>query len=711
MNILNELKRHPLVVRAEQAQVPEGYEGAVSLVTFRYRSGAEEIEGMAAAPVQLQQGQSLPAIVFCHGGNRDLSPMRPETACRLAAAGYIGLGSQYRGCAGSTGTDGFGGEDVDDVIRLMDLAEKLSFVRPGGMYLLGHSRGGMMAYLCAARDSRVRAVAIGAGMADCFMMYRLREQAMKDVFHELVGGPPEQFHEEFVRRSAVCWPEKIQAPVLVCQGTNDWRVDPQQSYNMVKGLRAAGKECRLCVYENADHSLRGTKYYDDVFAWFAEHPLEEKEESCMQNISQELLSRCRAQYQTPGAAAAGAIRAVTKVGPLMAGMEPQAVRALPFSFSVDLAEDGVTDQGTSLRCWTFASLNPVRQHIARTLNLQERNFELSQNYTYFYDQLEKSGRFLSEMIARIEQPLDSPELVRMLRQPLADSGQWYIFADLAKKYGVVPKFVMPDTQCSPDTRYVTRTLGDKLRLGVKQLRDEYAQSRSTERLEALREQVLEGVFGILCRFLGVPPTKFTFEYRDRAGQWHCIADITPQDFFRTYGGCNPDDYMMIIHHPSEKRPFMQTYYMQDYTGKAPEHGSPAILLNAPLPLIKQAVIAQLKAGEQVVMGCDVAKQSSKPMGYMDAHLYAFEELFGTDLEMSKADRILYKGTCGTHLMSFSGVNLRADGTPDRWKVQNSYGQGMGIDGHYVMADSWFDVYVLCVVSRMSLAPESLKKAF
>lgn len=430
----------------------------------------------------------------------------------------------------------------------------------------------------------------------------------------------------------------------------------------------------------------------------------------MKNINEGLLKRCREKIAGDPCAAL-ATRAVMQVGPLQAAIDGEVARKLPFTFSIDLNEAGITDQGQSLRCWTFASLNPIRQHMAKTLDMQDQGFELSQNYTYFYDQLEKSGRCLSEAIARIEDPLDSPEMLRLLRQPVADNGQWYIFIDLASKYGVVPKSVMPDTQCSPDTRYVTRTLGDKLRLSIKQLRDDYAMHHSIERLEALREEQLEGVYGILCRFLGMPPTVFTFEFRDRKGQWHCLENITPQEFFRNYGGINPDDYMFVIHHPSAKRPFLQTYYIEDYTHKPPQRPCPAILLNADLPMIKQAVIAQLKAGEQVVMGCDVAKQSHKQIGLMDAQLYPYEELFGTELNMSKADRILYKGTCGTHIMSFSGVNLRPDGTPDRWKIQNSYGMSMGIAGHYVMSDSWFDEYVLSVVVRKDLAPAALREAY
>lgn len=95
---------------------------------------------------------------------------------------------------------------------------------------------------------------------------------MKDVFHELVGGSPEQMPEAFRARSAVCWPEKIIPPVLICQGMEDWRVIPQQAYDMDAALTRAGKEHKLTIYPGADHSLRGTSYLDDVIQWFQDHP-------------------------------------------------------------------------------------------------------------------------------------------------------------------------------------------------------------------------------------------------------------------------------------------------------------------------------------------------------------------------------------------------------------------------------------------------------
>ena len=93
---------------------------------------------------------------------------------------------------------------------------------------------------------------------------------------ELIGGTPEELPEEYKKRSAVYWADKILPPVLICQGTADWRVVPEQAYKMDRALTAAGQEHKLIVYEGADHSLQGTSYVKDVLDWFAAHPLLEE---------------------------------------------------------------------------------------------------------------------------------------------------------------------------------------------------------------------------------------------------------------------------------------------------------------------------------------------------------------------------------------------------------------------------------------------------
>lgn len=270
LDLVSILTADPAVISVEERQPEEPFVGAVRLFSLFYQSDGLRVAGYLSVPKELPQPG--PAAIFNRGGNREFGLLHPNAVCRLSARGYVALGSQYRGNGGGQGREEFGGAEIDDVIALIDLCQRLPFVRQGGVYMQGHSRGGMITYLCCARDSRIKAAAVGAGMSDCVTMYRSREQSMKDVFHELVGGSPEQLPEAFRARSAVCWPEKIIPPVLLCQGTDDWRVIPQQAYDMDAALTRAGKEHKLIVYPGADHSLRGTSYLDDVVQWFQDHP-------------------------------------------------------------------------------------------------------------------------------------------------------------------------------------------------------------------------------------------------------------------------------------------------------------------------------------------------------------------------------------------------------------------------------------------------------
>lgn len=274
MDYIHEIRALADVICLEKIETAEAYAAAVDTYRLRYRSGECEVEGYLALPKQITE--PIPAIIFNRGGNRDFAPLQPIWVSRYASYGYVSLGSQYRGNCGGTGREEFGGADVDDVIKLIDIALQLSFVRHEGVYMSGHSRGGMMTYRACARDSRIKAATIGAGVSDCFYMYYRfdgKEYDMRQDCDELIGGPPHEMPEEYVKRSAVCWADKIIPPVLIFQGTDDWRVYPGQAFAMDRALTAAGKEHKLVIFEGADHSLRGTTYIDDVIAWFRAHPL------------------------------------------------------------------------------------------------------------------------------------------------------------------------------------------------------------------------------------------------------------------------------------------------------------------------------------------------------------------------------------------------------------------------------------------------------
>lgn len=65
-------------------------------------------------------------------------------------------------------------------------------------------------------------------------------------------------------------------------------------------------------------------------------------------------------------------------------------------FSDRVKTKGITDQKSSGRCWLFTGLNVLRARMIEEYDLPE--FQLSQNYVFFYDQIEKANLFLQGII-------------------------------------------------------------------------------------------------------------------------------------------------------------------------------------------------------------------------------------------------------------------------------------------------------------------------
>lgn len=265
------LRENKKIINVRKENVPNEFKDFVELYSIRYISNEFEVEGYAAFPKN--KNKLLPGLIYNRGGNREFGTIKTILLCKLALAGFAVLASQYRGNCGGTGREKFGGDDVYDIINLIDIMLELNFVKNNGVYMLGQSRGGMMTYRACSIDKRIIAAVIMSGLADCVNMYNTREEGMKKVFHELVGGAPSECPEEFIKRSAVNWAEKINSPILICHGTADSKVKVEQAYRMADALKKAKKEYKLIIYENEEHSLKGTKWLKDSIEWLRQYPI------------------------------------------------------------------------------------------------------------------------------------------------------------------------------------------------------------------------------------------------------------------------------------------------------------------------------------------------------------------------------------------------------------------------------------------------------
>ena len=372
-------------------------------------------------------------------------------------------------------------------------------------------------------------------------------------------------------------------------------------------------------------------------------------------------------------------------------------------FSIDLATGKVANQKQSGRCWMFAALNTFRHKLLTTFQLKD--FELSQNYTFFWDKYEKANYFYENILNTADQPVTSREVAFLLQTPQQDGGQWDMIVSLFQKYGVVPKSVMPESSNSSNSRDLNNYLNKLLRKHAVLLRQMVLEEATEEEIQANREAMLQEVYNLLAISLGTPPTVFDFEYRDEEKNYHLDQGLTPQSFYDKYVDVDLDEYISIINAPTEDKPFMKSYTV-DMLGNVVD-GKQVKYLNLEMEDFKALAVKQLEQGESVWFGCDVGQSSTRDSGIMALDAYDVEDLFDVDLTMTKAERLDYGESLMTHAMVLTGVDL-IDGQSKKWKVENSWGEKVGEKGFFVMSDEWMDEYTYQIVVRKEfLTPEQL----
>lgn len=375
-------------------------------------------------------------------------------------------------------------------------------------------------------------------------------------------------------------------------------------------------------------------------------------------------------------------------------------------FSVDVTTGKVSNQKQSGRCWMFAALNTFRHKMLNDFNLKE--FELSQNHTFFWDKYEKANYFYENILATANEPLTSRKVSFLLQTPQQDGGQWDMIVSIFQKYGVVPKTVMPESSNSSNSRDLNNYLNKKLRKDAVALRQLVAEGKTAEDIQTAKEAMLEDIYRFLATSLGTPPETFDFEYRDEDKNYHIDRNLTPQSFYEKYVGVDLDDYVSIINAPTADKPYNQSYTVEMLGNVV--GGKEVKYLNVDMPTFKKLAIAQLEQGESVWFGCDVGQSSTRDTGIMALDAYDINDLFDIDFTMTKAERLDFGESLMTHAMVLTGVDL-IDGESTKWKVENSWGEKVGTNGFFVMSDAWMDEYTYQIVVRKEFLTAEQLAAF
>lgn len=360
-----------------------------------------------------------------------------------------------------------------------------------------------------------------------------------------------------------------------------------------------------------------------------------------------------------------------------------------FTFSVDIKTMSVCNQQRSGRCWIFSASTVLREIIAKKLGIKD-NFEISQNYISYFDKLEKYNYYMESVIDLIlkGETKDSRRMNFLLAMGVGDGGQWDMYVDLVKKYGIVPKSVFPETKQSNGTHASSQIANAALRKFTSE-----AYQKKDEGIDALHElktEYMKKLYALFTSSFGVPPTKFDFEYTDSDGKYHIEKDMTPKSFFDKYIGDEIDEYVSLINAPTKDKEYYQTYNIE-LVGNVYE-GKPITHLNLPMERLEELIIEQLKNGEIVWFGSDVSYFGDRTSGVWDNDSFDYKTPFGLDLVFDKSDMLDFYHSAMNHAMVITGVDLK-DGKPVRWKIENSWGDTAGVKGYYVMSEAFFKNFV------------------
>lgn len=416
-------------------------------------------------------------------------------------------------------------------------------------------------------------------------------------------------------------------------------------------------------------------------------------------ISQTDIQKFRSEYAaTPGTKALHNAIAGTNINTL--ALNHENLNNFDNHFSHRVPSKGITNQRSSGRCWLFTGLNVLRAQMMSEHNLPQ--LELSQNYNFFWDQLEKANLFLQGIIDTADRPDDDRTVDWLFSNPLSDGGQYTGIADILMKYGVVPIEVMGETASSKSTGTMSQLLKLRLREDGLQLRKMASEGASVDELENRKTEMLSEVYRILALSLGEPPVKFTWTRRDKDGNVVDTKEYTPLSFYNEYAGNNlKDDYVMVMNDPTRE-------YYKLYEIEFDRHGYDGYnwtYVNLPIEDIKKMAIESIKDNRAMYFSCDVGKFLDRERGVLDPDNFDYESLFSTKFSMSKADRIRTHSSASSHAMTLVAVDLDDKGEPRKWMVENSWGNGAN-DGHLIMTDKWFDEYMFrLVVNKKYITPQ------
>ena len=107
------------------------------------------------------------------------------------------------------------------------LAKSLPFVKEKRIGMLGFSRGAIITFRSIASGCNIKAACTVGAITDLTKTYNQSGWLKKKLTKYVVKGDPATAKDEYIKRSALSWPEKLDVPILLLQSRKSASISVQ----------------------------------------------------------------------------------------------------------------------------------------------------------------------------------------------------------------------------------------------------------------------------------------------------------------------------------------------------------------------------------------------------------------------------------------------------------------------------------------------------
>jgi len=337
----------------------------------------------------------------------------------------------------------------------------------------------------------------------------------------------------------------------------------------------------------------------------------------------------------------------------------------------------ITDQKRSGRCWLYGCLHPIAV-LTRKLYDLDKDFFFSTSYLYFWHKQESTIKILREFAELTSnEKLDYYKHNYLVHRNPFEGGYNNHAFNLIKKYGLIPANHYNDVKHNENSR----DLIDALKLKVQDAKLKIYKLRSLVAKNNYIKQVTQEIYNILCFYLGTPPEKISFRFKDPYTKREKNINVTPLEFYNEYVPFDVNEQIFLINDP--RKPYNQLYKQHPYKNNI--YGQPGtIFLNKSSNDLLNYIKKSINNNFSVPLSCDVSKEYHRS-GLLHTDNYQQRNQILNIKPMNKLDKLEFGYGYTNHTMAIVGY----DSDRKLLKIANSWGDKHGFDGHLIMTEDWF----------------------